>query len=222
MWADLGTARERLFRDLRRNIVDQRVITAMEQVPRELFVPPESSHLAYEDIPLPVGEGQTISQPYIVAVMTQALELQGRERVLEVGTGSGYQAAILARLCRRVVSVERVPSLLETAQQRLEQLGYTNMELHPATDSLGWPPGAPYDAIAVTAGAPSIPQSLLDQMAVGGRLVIPVGSRYEQDLLKVVKGASGLQVSNLGACRFVPLVGEGAWSPGDLRLDSDG
>jgi len=183
----------------------------MERVPREVFLPPESRHLAYEDIPLPIGEGQTISQPYIVAMMTQALELNGGERVLEVGTGSGYQTAILAELCRWVVSVERLASLLEGARRHLASLGYTNVELRQATTGLGWPEGAPYDAILVTAGAPSIPQALLDQLVVGGRLVIPVGSRYEQDLLKVIKGATGLEVTNLGACRFVPLIGEGAW-----------
>lgn len=212
LWANLDTARERLFRDLRRNISDERVVSAMERVPREIFLPPESRHLAYEDIPLPIGEGQTISQPYIVAIMTGALELRGGEQVLEVGTGSGYQAAILAELCRWVVSVERVPSLLEAARQRLANLGHTNVEFHEATQTLGWPAGAPYDGIVVTAGAPSIPAALLDQLAVGGRLVIPAGSRYEQDLLKVVKGSAGLNVVNLGACRFVPLIGEGAWA----------
>lgn len=212
LWANLDTARERLFRDLSRSIANERVVPAMERVPRELFLPAESRHLAYEDIPLPIGEGQTISQPYIVALMTEALELRGVEKVLELGTGSGYQAAILAELSRQVVSVERVPSLLEAARQRLTSLGYANVEFHHATQSLGWPEEAPYDGIVVTAAAPSIPGALLDQLAVGGRLVIPVGSRYEQDLLKVVKGPAGLNVANLGACRFVPLIGEGAWA----------
>ncbi len=212
LWANLDTARERLFRDLRRNIGDERVVAAMERIPRELFIPPESRHLAYEDIPLPIGEGQTISQPYIVALMTHALELTGAQRVLEVGTGSGYQAAILCQLARWVVTVERVPTLLAATRQRLADLGYANVELHQAGPTLGWPPGAPYDGIVTTAGAPSIPGVLLDQLAIGGRLVIPVGSRYEQELLKVVKGPNGLSIANLGACRFVPLVGEGAWS----------
>ena len=208
---DLGEAKARLFECLRREIKDERVIRAMERVPRELFVPPHLRHLAYEDMPLPIGKGQTISQPLIVALMTCALELEEGDRVLEVGTGSGYQAAILAELAGWVVSVERIPELLEAARERLSALGYKNIELHLAVRELGWKKGAPYNAIIVTAGAPRVPQTLLDQLADGGRLVIPVGSRYEQDLLKITKKGEEITSENLGPCRFVPLIGEGAW-----------
>ncbi len=187
----------------------------MERVPRELFVPLESRGLAYEDIPLPIGLGQTISQPYIVALMTEALELKGPEKVLEVGTGSGYQAAILAELAKWVVTVERYPQLIDSAAKVLKSLGYRNIEIHLAEKTLGWPKGAPYDGIIVTAAAPRVPQELLDQLAEGGRLVIPVGSRYEQDLLKVVRRDGKTRAENLGACRFVPLIGEGAWEEVD-------
>jgi len=168
--------------------------------------------MAYEDIPLPIDEGQTISQPYIVAVMTSALELKGYERVLEVGTGSGYQAAILSHLAREVVSVERLHRLAHGAQAVLESLGCRNVAVHVAGDALGWPDDAPYHAILVTAAAPEVPQVLLDQLLPGGRMVIPVGARFEQNLIKVRKGEGKFDVEDLGACRFVPLIGEGAWS----------
>ena len=215
MWAgafNLEEDKRRLFQSLRREVTDERTIQAMERVPRELFVPALSRHLAYEDIPLPIGEGQTISQPLIVALMTQALMLKGPERVLEIGTGSGYQTALLAELAREVVSVERYSSLAEEARKRLEQCSYRNVQVFVARpDRLGWPEGTPYDAILVTAGAPKIPQDLLDQLGPEGRLVIPVGSRYEQDLMRVSKTRDGLSVQTLGPCRFVPLVGPGAW-----------
>jgi protein-L-isoaspartate(D-aspartate) O-methyltransferase len=204
--------RARLINHLRREIEDERVLRAMEQVPRELFVPETSRHLAYEDIPLPIGEGQTISQPYIIALMTQSLQLTGNEKVLEVGTGSGYQAAILAKLVRKVVSVERIPLLAESARRLLEKLGYTNIEVHVAGKTLGWPDNAPYEAIIVTAGAPSVPQALLDQLALGGRLAIPVGSRWDQELLLVTKQKDRVARKYLVPCRFVPLIGEEAWS----------
>ncbi len=209
---ELAAQRARLINHLRREIEDERVLRAMEQIPREQFVPEASRHLAYEDIPLPIGEGQTISQPFIIALMTQSLKLTGRERVLEVGTGSGYQAAILARVARRVVSVERIPSLAESARRLLERLGYTNVEVHVAGKTLGWPDDAPYDAIIVTAGAPSVPQALLDQLDQDGRLVIPVGSRWDQELLQVTKHEDGMARRYLVPCRFVPLVGKEAWS----------
>jgi len=208
---DIEGARERLFRQLGHEIRDQRVLDAMAQVRRELFVPSASQHLAYEDMPLPIGSGQTISQPYIVALMTEALELTGKEKILEMGTGSGYQAAILARLAKQVITVERHPALAETAGRLLKELGYPNIEVHLARKAFGWPEGAPYQAIIVTAGAPKVPQALLDQLAEGGRMVIPVGSRWEQDLLKIIKHQDRVETVNLGGCRFVPLIGEEAW-----------
>lgn len=210
MAMDFEGARASLLAGLGLEIRDQRVLKAMEKVPRELFVPLASQHLSYEDIPLPIGQGQTISQPYIVALMTQELELSGREKVLEVGTGSGYQSAILAELARWVVSVERFPALAEAAEKLLNRLGYHNVEVHPA-EGLGWRAGAPYDAIMVTAGAPRVPDELLRQLREGGRMVVPVGSRWDQQLLKVTKIDGRTEVKELGACRFVPLVGEGAW-----------
>jgi protein-L-isoaspartate(D-aspartate) O-methyltransferase len=207
----LDAARARLIGHLSQEIGDKRVLSAMARVPRELFVTADNYHVAYEDMPLGIGFGQTISQPFIVALMTQALELKGDERVLELGTGSGYQTAILAGLAKWVVSIERIPQLAESARRVLNKLGYTNIEIHTATESLGWPDGAPYDAIIVTAGAPSVPDALLEQLALGGRLVIPVGSRWEQDLLKLTKRKKVNRVESLGGCRFVPLVGKGAW-----------
>ncbi len=208
---DLQASRERLFESLRREISDRRVLSTMERVPRELFVPPEYYHLAYEDIPLSIGYGQTISQPFIVALMTQALELQGNEKVLEIGTGSGYQTAILAELSRWVVSVERISELADSAKKLLDRLGYRNVEIHVAREILGWPEKAPYDAIIVTAGAPQVPTILLEQLSTKGRMVIPVGSRWEQDLLKVSKKEKKVVVENLGGCRFVPLISKDAW-----------
>jgi len=209
--ADLERARENLLDYLGHEIADKRVIEAMRRVPREAFVPPEQYDTAYDDRPLSIGFGQTISQPFIVALMVQALELDGHEQVLELGTGSGYEAAILAELARKVVTVECVPELAEAARQVLDRLGYSNIEVHIAGKTLGWPATAPHDAIIVSAGAPSVPQILLDQLAWDGRLVIPVGSRWQQDLLKVTKMRKGNRIENLGGCYFVPLIGEGAW-----------
>jgi protein-L-isoaspartate(D-aspartate) O-methyltransferase len=208
---DFEAARASLIEHLRREIKDERVLCVMERIPRERFVPRESQYQAYEDRPLPIGEGQTISQPFIVALMTQELELVAGQRVLELGTGSGYQVAVLAELAEHVVSVERLPKLAHRARRILDELGYTNIEIHLAGEALGWPAAAPYEAIMVTAGAPRIPQELLDQLAVGGRLVIPVGSRYEQELVKITKWQDRDLVEKLGACRFVPLLGDGAW-----------
>ncbi|MFO8011248.1 MAG: protein-L-isoaspartate(D-aspartate) O-methyltransferase [Dehalococcoidia bacterium] len=209
---DLDTEKNRLFHKLSQRIQDERVIEAMEKVPREFFVPAASRGSAYEDAPLPIDMGQTISQPYIVALMTEALELGGKERLLEIGTGSGYQAAILANLAELVVSVERHERLAEFARRTLRDLGYTNVEIHVAGDVMGWPEKSPYDGIIVTAAAPEVPQELLDQLAQGGRLVIPVGGRYEQQLLKLKKVPWGISTEDLGGCRFVPLIGEGAWN----------
>lgn len=204
-------ARRRLFERLWAEIRDKRVVEAMERVRREEFVSEAVSQAAYEDAPAPIGEGQTISQPYMVAIMVSALELRSTDRVLEIGTGSGYQAAILAELASKVVSVERIPFLAESARERLESLGYTKIEVVVAEGQLGWSRGAPYDAIVAAAGAPRLPRELMDQMAVGGRLVVPVGSRESQDLMKVVRSEESYSVVTLGQCRFVPLIGEGAW-----------
>ncbi len=208
---DFEAARAELIEHLSTEIKDERVLATMRCIPRERFVPPESRHFAYEDSPLPIGYDQTISQPFIIALMTEALELTGREKMLEVGTGSGYQAAILAKLTRFVVTTERLPALAETAKHVLDSLGYTNIEVHLAEETLGWQREAPYDAIMVTAGAPRVPADLLAQLAIGGRLVIPVGSRYVQELYKITKGKKKNVVQNLGGCRFVSLVGKDAW-----------
>jgi protein-L-isoaspartate(D-aspartate) O-methyltransferase len=206
--------RDLLLAELRQEVKDERVLWAISQVPRERFVPPELASHAYENRPLPIGHGQTISQPLIVAIMTSALALRGQERVLEVGTGSGYQAALLSLLAREVVSVERVPELAHKAAQRLRELGYHNVRVYVARpDVLGWPDEAPYDAIIVTAAAPRVPQSLLDQLAPGGRMVIPVGGRDLQELVLVEKVKKGWKRRDLGPCRFVPLIGPEAWPP---------
>lgn len=208
---DFTTARTRLIDNLGSEITDKRVLAAMSGIPRELFVPVPSRHLAYEDIPLPIGLEQTISQPFIIALMTQALALTGVETVLEIGTGSGYQTAVLAELARRVVTVERLPALSATARKVLDDQGYRNIEMHSATETLGWPDGAPYDAIMVTAGAPRVPPDLLAQLTLGGRLVIPVGTRHIQELQKFTRREKKNLVENLGGCRFVSLIGKSAW-----------
>ena len=204
--------RRRLVGLLRQQgIRDEAVLAAIDRVRREAFVPPELADEAYENVALPIGEGQTISQPYVVALMSQTLQVDRASRVLEVGTGSGYQAAILAELAGAVVSVERVPSLLASAERILAQLGYRNVELHQANGTLGWERGAPYDRIIVTASGPVVPDALLAQLGVGGRLVMPVGTRTEQELVLVRRNADGFEQSGLGGVRFVPLLGEGAW-----------
>ncbi|MFB0556494.1 MAG: protein-L-isoaspartate(D-aspartate) O-methyltransferase [Dehalococcoidia bacterium] len=208
---DLEKAKAELIKHLSWEIADKRVVEAMKRVPREAFVPQEYYYAAYEDRPLSIGFGQTISQPFIVALMIQALELKGDEKVLELGTGSGYEAAILAELAKQVVTVEIIPELAESAKRVLEKLGYSNVEVHIAGKTLGWLEDAPYNAIIVSAGAPSIPQILLGQLSWGGRLVIPVGSHWQQELMKIRKDKEGNKVENLGACYFVPLIGEGAW-----------
>jgi protein-L-isoaspartate(D-aspartate) O-methyltransferase len=208
---DLERARQSLLQYLDHEIADNRVVDAMRRVPREAFVSREQYHAAYDDRPLSIGFGQTISQPFIVALMVQALELRGDEKVLELGTGSGYEAAILAELAQKVVTVEYIPELAESAKQVLDKLGYSNIEVHIAGRTLGWPEGAPYDAIIVSAGAPTVPKVLLEQLTWNGRLVIPVGSRWQQELLRVTKLRKGDEIENLGGCYFVPLIGEGAW-----------
>lgn len=190
-----------------RGIKDPRVLRAMLKVPRHLFVEEALKDQAYGDYPLPIGEGQTISQPYIVALMTEALELKGREKVLEIGTGSGYQTAILAELARWVYSIERYPSLARRAKRILDALGYHNVIIRVGDGTKGWPEMAPFDAIIVTAAGPKIPEPLIEQLAEGGRLVMPVGDEWSQFLVKVVKKGGKLYQENLGAARFVKLVG---------------
>ncbi|MEO8578523.1 MAG: protein-L-isoaspartate(D-aspartate) O-methyltransferase [Gemmatimonadales bacterium] len=197
---------------LRAQVRDERVVGAMGAVPRERFVTAELRVHAYADRALPIGEGQTISQPLMVGLMTEALRVTSEDRVLEVGTGCGYQAAVLSRLVREVVTVERVPALRERAAALLDELGYTNVRVQAASETLGWRDGAPYDAIIVTAGAPHIPRALIEQLRPGGRLVVPVGDRRAQDLVRVEKTAHGVELTRLGPCAFVPLVGRGAWA----------
>jgi protein-L-isoaspartate(D-aspartate) O-methyltransferase len=197
----------------RRGIADPLVLEAMRKVPREAFVPPELAEEAYADGPLPIGEGQTISQPYIVALMAEALELRGDERVLEIGAGSGYAAAVLAEIAAELYTVERHARLAEEAAARLTRLGYDNVHVRVGDGSLGWPEQAPFDAIVVAAGAPEVPEALKEQLAMGGRLVIPVGQgRTLQDLLRLRRlSETEYQREELGGVRFVPLVGEEGW-----------
>ena len=210
----LSRSKTTLLAELAQDVSDRRVLDAIAKAPRERFVPPELRIHAYENRPLPIGHGQTISQPLIVALMTQGLLLHGDEKVLEVGTGSGYQAALLSQMAAEVVSVERVPELAERAARVLAEPGYANVSVQVAGETLGWPEGAPYDAIIVTAAAPRVPQELMDQLSRGGRMVIPVGSRDLQELVRAVKSPEGPALTNLGPCRFVPLLGPGAWSQG--------
>jgi protein-L-isoaspartate(D-aspartate) O-methyltransferase len=190
-----------------RGVRDGRVLSAMEEVPRHLFVPPGLRDAAYEDGPLPIGDGQTISQPFIVAEMTQALRLEGTERVLEVGTGSGYQTAILSRLCREVVTVERLAGLSEASRKRLEGQGVRNVVYVVGDGSLGCPEHSPYDRILSAAASPDVPPPWFDQLAEGGIIVLPVGGRLEQVLARVTKREGKTRTEVLGGCRFVPLLG---------------
>ncbi|RJX28779.1 MAG: protein-L-isoaspartate(D-aspartate) O-methyltransferase [Desulfarculus sp.] len=194
-----------------RGIRDQRLLAAMSDIPRHLFMDQALWPRAYEDHPLPIGSGQTISQPYMVAVMTDALGLSGGERVLEIGTGSGYQTAILARLADWVYSIEYIAALSRRAQTVLEQLKIFNVNLMVGDGSKGWPEQAPFDAIIVTAGAPVVPQPLVGQLADGGRLVVPVGDRGVQTLFRITRRGEELVREDLGGCRFVDLVGEYGW-----------
>ena len=204
-----AAARVRMVRDQveARGVRDPRVLAAMRKVPRHELVPESVRDHAYEDRPLPIGEGQTISQPYVVAAMTEALELKGDERVLEVGTGSGYQAAVLAELCRQVYSIEIVPELAERARKDLARLGYANVEVRQGDGWRGWPEHAPFDAIVVTAAPNEVPPELIEELAVGGRLVIPVG-RYDQELVRIRKTPEGISREVLFGVRFVPMRGE--------------
>jgi len=195
-----------------RGISDQRLLRVMEKVPRHLFVPENQKASAYEDTPLPIGYGQTISQPYMVAVMTEALELTGSERVLEIGTGSGYQAAVLSELAREVISIERIEPLAAEAAQRLARLGYLNVQVVVDDGSQGYAPRAPYEGILVTAGAPTAPEPLLEQLAVGGRMVVPVGDRFSQELeVHTRLQDDKFEVRRFCPCRFVDLIGKYGW-----------
>jgi protein-L-isoaspartate(D-aspartate) O-methyltransferase len=196
-----------------RGVDDERVLNAVNTVPREKFVAEELAGAAYDDLPLPIAASQTISQPYIVALMTAALELKATDKVLEIGTGSGYAAAVLAEVAAEVYSVERHQTLADTARDRLHELGYNNSHVLHADGTLGWWEQAPFDAIVVTAGGPGIPEPLKEQLAVGGRLVIPVGaSLYSQKLLRVRRiSDSKYQQEDLGGVRFVPLIGAAGW-----------
>jgi protein-L-isoaspartate(D-aspartate) O-methyltransferase len=204
--------REMVVRQIHdRGIHAKRVLEAMQSVGRHLFVPTEFQSRAYADEPLPIGEGQTISQPFMVAAMADALSLEGEERVLEIGAGSGYQAAVLSLLAREVIAVEAQPLLAASARERLARLGYLNVRVEVGDGSLGWPPGANYAAILVTAAAPRVPPPLLDQLAENGRLVIPVGTVDQQELFRIVKRAGTITQKSLYACRFVPLLGRHGW-----------
>jgi protein-L-isoaspartate(D-aspartate) O-methyltransferase len=196
---------------MRRGISDPRVLAAMLKAPRHRFIPAALWDQAYGDYPLSIGEDQTISQPYIVALMTEILEVKDTDRILEIGTGSGYQSAILAELAAQVYTIDRIASLSNLAQKVLEELGYKNIHLRVGDGTLGWPEEMPFDGIMVTAGAPEIPRPLTEQLALGGRLVIPVGDQYSQTLTCIRKTQEGLKLEYHGGCRFVRLIGQHGW-----------
>ncbi len=194
-----------------RNVRDARVLEAIRKVPRHLFVEEALRDRAYLDKALPIGEKQTISQPFMVAAMSEALELTGKERVLEIGTGSGYQTAVLSELCQSVFSVERIASFVPVARSRLESLGRYNVLIKVGDGTIGWSEHAPYDGILVTAAAPGLPRPLLEQLAVGGRLVVPIGPEESQSLMRIRRDAEGFHEEALGECRFVKLIGRHGW-----------
>ncbi len=195
-----------------RGIKDEKVLNAMRKVPRHLFVPSNRIDDAYEDCPLPIGYGQTISQPYMVAVMTELLKPDKNKKILEIGTGCGYQTAILAEICKEVYTIERIPELTEMAKRNLEMLGYNNVFFKTGDGTLGWEENAPYDGIIVTAGAPKVPESLKKQLSKdGGILVIPVGSQFTQSLLRITRKENFYDTEELFFCAFVPLIGKEGW-----------
>ncbi|MDA8423250.1 MAG: protein-L-isoaspartate(D-aspartate) O-methyltransferase [Nitrospiraceae bacterium] len=194
-----------------RGVKDERVLAAMRKVPRHEFLPEGIRGMAYQDSALPLGEAQTMSQPYMVALMTEQLELKGHERVLEIGTGSGYQAAVLSELCEKVYTVERIKMLADRARQSLDRLGYRSVAIKVYDGTYGWKEMAPFDAILVTAGAPDVPVPLVEQLKEGGRMVIPVGERFGQTLLKIVKTPAGPATERSIPCVFVPLIGNHGW-----------
>ena len=194
-----------------RGVRDERVLSAMREVPRHLFVPESYQTAAYNDSPLPIGKGQTISQPYIVAVMTELLRLMPTDKVLEIGSGSGYQAAILGKLAQMVVTVERIPEVAEIARANLARVGITNVTVATGNGTIGYPEGAPFDGILITAATPSVPAPLIDQMSEGGRLVAPVGSRDLQELVRLTRKGERITRELFGGVVFVPLLGEHGW-----------
>jgi protein-L-isoaspartate(D-aspartate) O-methyltransferase len=210
---DFQKARERMVKEqlLPRGITDPGVLRAMGRVPRHLFIEEALWGEAYNDYPLPIGEHQTISQPYIVALMTQSLGLTGQENILEIGTGSGYQTAVLAETCKKVYSIERVRPLVIKARKILDQLHYHNIRLKVFDGTYGWPEESPFDGIIVTAAAPRVPEAYIQQLALHGRLVIPVGDRYSQNLLRITKTEQGVVQEDLGGVRFVSLIGDHGW-----------
>ncbi len=195
-----------------RGIRDARIIKAFLEVPRHRFVDEYLKYKAYEDYPLSIGHGQTISQPYMVALMTEALNPQPEDSILEIGTGSGYQAAILSRLCATVYSIERISALASKARRIHDELGYFNIHIRIGDGTRGLPSGAPYSGIIVTAGAPHVPEALIDQLCEGGRLIIPVGDQMLQELKRLTKTRDGVSEESLGGCRFVKLIGNNGWS----------
>lgn len=210
---DYGALRRRMVQEQMRarGVSDQRVLAVLEKVPRHRFVNPGDELHAHEDCPLPIGYGQTISQPYIVALMTELLQLQGPERILEIGAGSGYQSAVLAALCRSVIAIERCPELAARGRHLLADLGYTNLEIVVGDGTLGWPEAAPYEGIIVTAAAPKIADPWIAQLVDGGRLVLPLGERWSQTLTRVIKRGPDLDTERFGPVAFVPLIGEYGW-----------
>jgi protein-L-isoaspartate(D-aspartate) O-methyltransferase len=210
---DYAWARERMVQEqvIGRGVTDARVVAALRKIPRHLFVDPGIVNRAYDDSALPIGDKQTLSQPYMAARMTASLALTGSEKVLEVGTGSGYQTALLAELCFNVFSVEKLRALSRKARALLDKLGYQNIALHVGDGTIGWSEHAPYNAVIVTAGAPQAPRPLLDQLMVGGRLVIPIGDEQGQSLMRVTRTRTSFKEESLGECKFVKLLGKYGW-----------
>ena len=210
---DFSALRESMVENqiLARGVRDARVVAAMRKVPRHLFVPESEQFRAYDDNALPIGEGQTISQPYMVAVMTELLRLRGNEKVLEIGTGSGYQAAVLAELAKEVFTIERIPALKDRAERNLKNTGYYNVTLRASDGSEGWPEEAPFNRIIITAGTPEFPKPLVDQLAEGGIGIAPVGSLYGQQLIQITKKGNNVAERFFTPCVFVPLIGKYGW-----------
>jgi len=199
---------------LDRGIKDKKVIAAMRKIPRHLFIEEDLTNMAYDDHPLPIGEGQTISQPYMVAVMTEELDLKKKDRALEIGTGSGYQTAILAEICKEVYTIERIKSLSHKAEETLKRLGYRNIYFKVGDGTVGWDKHSPFDKILVTAGAPNIPDTLFNQLREKGKMIIPIGDRFSQILTLIEKINNSLKKRALFECIFVPLIGERGWQDG--------